>query len=438
MEETIIFSFEMTVVQLFGAYLRYLPFSRELDEKKVSDLLNKILIWSVVGFTLNMFLTEGGINYRAYKISLAIGWLPYFLLSLMVIRSVLAQHIFVLGIQCLWCFMLHAFSGMIIALIYGKMTEELLTLQLMIYLLLFLLLLRVEQKFFIRIMPNRKFFKDKSLKWCISILPLAIFIGTVIPIMDVTFLPTWKEKFSRIVFPIFFLWVYRSMIVSSHQVSEMQSQEQRMLFLNSQIDSLRENNELMQKSQQEVSELRKNLAEHYRIIDELLNVGKISEAMAYIRRQAQFLDKTTVKSFCLAPLVNAALSIYLKRAEEVGITVNHKIDLPEEFETDENDLAVLLSNLLENAITASKKQDSSEREISIVIRKIGGQCLLEVSNRYDFPIKIGENGLPYTTKTGHGLGMSSLEAFVKKYNAYVDFSHENNLVQLSMYWNDKL
>ena len=438
MEETIVFSFEMTVVQVFGAYLRYLPFSRELDERKVSDLLNKILIWSVVGFTLNMFLTEGGINYRAYKISLAFGWLPYFLLSLVVIRSVLAQHVFVLGIQGLWGFMLHAFAGMIIALIYGKMTQELLTLQLLIYLLLFLLLLRVEQKFFIRIMPNRKYFEDKSLKWCISILPLAILIGTIIPVMDVTFLPTWKEKFSRIVFPIFFLWMYRSMIVSSHQVSEMQSQEQRMLFLNSQIDSLRENNELMQKSQQEVSALRKNLSKHYRIIDELLNGGKISEAMAYIRRQAQFLDKTTVKLFCFAPLVNAALSIYSKRAEEIGVTINHKIDLPEEFETDENDLAVLLSNLLENAITASKKQDSSAREISIVIRKIGGQCLLEISNRYDFPIPIGENGLPYTTKPGHGLGMSSLEAFAKKYNAYVDFSHENNLVQLSMYWNDKL
>ena len=109
--------------------------------------------------------------------------------------------------------------------------------------------------------------------------------------------------------------------------------------------------------------------------------------------------------------------------------------MPAKITTNESDLAVLVSNLLENAITASKK-NSSAREISLIMRNIGGQNALEISNRYDFPIKIGENGLPYTTKIGHGLGMSSLEIFAKKYNAFVDFSHENKIVRLNLYWND--
>ena len=82
----------------------------------------------------------------------------------------------------------------------------------------------------------------------------------------------------------------------------------------------------------------------------------------------------------------------MKRAREVGISVRHKIDLPATF------------------------------------------SILEIENRYDFPIKIGANGLPYTSEIGHGLGMSSLESFAKKYDAFVDFEHTGGRVRLSMYW----
>ena len=83
-----------------------------------------------------------------------------------------------------------------------------------------------------------------------------------------------------------------------------------------------------------------------------------------------------------------------------------------------------------------KKQKPSERDLSVIIRYGGGQYVLEVANRYDYPIKLGDNGLPYTSKIGHGLGMSSLETFAKKYDAYVDFSCEDNRVRLSLYWRD--
>lgn len=426
----------MTLTQIGDAYLRYLPFSREMSEQSISDLANRYLVWSVVGFAINVFLADGGVNYRAYKLSaLVFGWLPYFLLSMSVIRSRAAQHIFVLGMQSMWSFMLHAFGGMGVALIYGRMSEEHLLLQLAFYLLFFAALFKVERKFFTQILPASQLLEDTSLKWCMSILPLAIFLGTTIQIAEVTFVTTWQERISRMSLPVFFLLMYRAISISTHQVAEVQRQEQRTSFLNRQMESLREQNELMQKSQQEVGALRRDLDKNYCVIEGLLEVGQVPEAMAYIRRQAHLLDTTKVKAFCLAPLVNAALAIYLKRAEEFGIEVTHKIDLPAQLSTDESDLAVLLSNLLENAINASKQQEPSEREISVVIRYDSGQYVLEISNRYDFPIELGKNGLPYTTKVGHGLGMSSLESFAKKYDAYVDFSHENNRVRLSMYWN---
>ena len=233
-----------------------------------------------------------------------------------------------------------------------------------------------------------------------------------------------------------FLLMYRAMSISTLQVAEMQRQEQRTRLLVRQMESVRENDALIQRRAREVKTLRCGLRQNYRVIGNLLAAGRVSEAMAYIRRQAELLDATAIKVFCLAPLVNAALSIYLKRAEEFGITVRYKIDLPAHFHTDESDLAVLLSNLLENAITAGKRQPQSARDLQVTIRHRGGQYVLEVANRCDFPIELGENGLPYTSKIGHGLGMSSLETFAKKYDAYVDFAHEDKRVRLSLYWND--
>lgn len=437
MVEILFFGVAMTLTQLSDAYLRYLPFSREISEPDVAELANRYLIWSVLGFAINVFLADDGVSYRAYKLSMLVfGWLPYFLLSMTVIRSRVAQHVFVLGMQSLWCFMLHAFGGICVALIYGKMSEEHLILQLIFYLLLFVAFLKVEQKFFTRLLPASQLLEDKSLKWSMSILPLAIFLGMTIQIAEVTFVTTWQERFSRLSFPIFFLLMYRALSMSTNQIVEVQRQEQRASFLNRQMESLREHNELMQKSQQEVATLRQDLDKSYCVIDGLLEAGQITKAMKYISLQSKLLDTTTVKAFCLAPLVNAALGIYFKRAEEIGIKVWHKIDLPAQSSNVESDLAVLLSNLLENAINASKQQAPTARELSLIIRQNGGQYVLEISNRYDFPIELGDNGLPYTSKIGHGLGMSSLEAFAKKYNAYVDFSHENNRVRLSIYWGD--
>ena len=145
-----------------------------------------------------------------------------------------------------------------------------------------------------------------------------------------------------------------------------------------------------------------------------------------------------METFCDAPLVNAAISIHFRRAEEIGIKIRHKIDLPAQFATDESDLAVLLSNLLENAINASKRQPFDARELSLIIRHDGSQYVLEISNRYDFPIKIGDNGLPYTAAIGHGFGMASLELFAKKYDAFINFEHEKNFARLSLYWRDDI
>lgn len=425
----------LTAVQLSGAYLRYLPFSKNLSEEKISQLVQVFLLWSVIGLAINFYILLDGVTYRAFKTLLFIGWIPYFLISLVIIRKKFSQHIFVMGMQGLWGFMLHSFSGSSVALIHGNMAEEFLPLQISFYLGLFVALIKLERTFFINILPSEKLFENAFLEWVISLMPVMIFIGTTISIIDVTFLQTWQERLSRISLPICFFLIYRSLSLATKQIEEKNLWEQKNRLLRDQMESMSEHNALMEKSQLEVAALRKDLKKNYLEIEKFLLAGKKSEAMEFIRQQTKILEATQVKTFCFSPLINAALSIYFSRAEKFGIQIKHKIDLPKQLTTDENDLAVLVSNLLENAITASKK-NSSEQKISLIMRNVGGQNILEIENYFDSTIKIGDNGLPYTSEIGHGLGMTSLELFAKKYDAFIDFSHENKIVRLSLYWND--
>lgn len=420
-------------VQLSGVYLRYLPFSRELSSPEKISLAKRFLLWSAADLAISAFVLTDGLTYRAFKITILTGWLPYFVITMTVIRHKVPQHLFVLGMQALWCFMMHSAAGSVVTVLHGRMSEEFMPLQLTIYLLIFVALLPLELHFFKNLLPSPKLFENPSLRWCISLFPVAIFVGTTIPIIDVTFLPTWREKLSRAIVPIFFFVMYSSLSSSTRRLEELQANEQKNFVLRRQMIALSEQNALMQDGRREAEAMKRQLAENYSAIEKFLVAGKSQEARNFISRQTELLDSTAVKFFCRSPLINAALSLYSRRARQLNIKFSCKVDLPAKFSIDESDLAVLLSNLLENAITASKK-NPADREISLVMRNIGDQYVLEITNRFDLPIKVGSNGLPYTKELGHGLGMSSLEIFARKYDAFVDFSHEGGLVRVNVYW----
>ena len=128
MSETIYLSVVMMCIQLGSVYLLYLPFSRDVTAEQFAGLRRKYLPLSVAVFAMNLYCFAGGASFFAFKVTLLLGWLPYFFLSMTVIRDKAAQHVFVLGMEGLWCFMLHAGAGAVVTVLFGAMTEKFLSL----------------------------------------------------------------------------------------------------------------------------------------------------------------------------------------------------------------------------------------------------------------------------------------------------------------------
>ena len=430
----------ITLMNLIGAYLRYLPFSQKLSKNQIHLLWKRLFGWSIFStIILLVIFMEFEIEVFIYKIILFFIWIPYVLISFTVIKNKYYQHLFVMGMQGIWVLFLHTLSGSTIMVLQENNfinNDNLAELELIFYFIFFVILLPAEKKLFINMLPSEEFFKIKRLSKYISILPLIMFIGYSSLMMNDFLFQTWSERISRLILLFVFFIIYRAIMATSKYAYENFVNNRNYQRLEQQLISLRDYNLLMQENQEKIAIMRHDLRHHYRLIYSLLENNEIPKAMEHIKNQENLIDETKINKYCNAPLINSALTIYFRQAQNLGMKIDQKINLPRTFMTDENDLAILLSNLLENAIKAAKSQVSDENLLKVKIQHSSDQFVLEISNFCRDLIKFGEDGLPLTSVEGHGIGMLSLKAFVKKYNAYVDFSQSDNKVNLLMYWKD--
>ena len=289
-----IFALEATLIQLAGAYLRYLPFRQLLPAESRKALWKALFLWSLLGLLTNLYLPQAlGLGMSAFKLVFLPGWAPYVLISLRYIHRPAEEHLFVFGMQALWAFMLHSFAAMIIALLWQGVTSEVLPIYLLCYLLLFALFFPWARKLFLTLL-KKPVLTNARIRWHIAVLPFAIWIGTLLPIVRVTFLPNWGGRLTRFAIPLFFFFAYSAI---SHTVQEA-SRRRQLALANLRRAKQRENLErqtrLLEESSRHISVLRHDLRHSYRLIYTLLEKGddeSLREVQEHIHTQKKKLEK---------------------------------------------------------------------------------------------------------------------------------------------------
>ena len=88
MMDSLLMSVLLVLTQLAGAYLRFLPFGRGMADDERRLLWRRLLLWSAACLALQTAaFSFHGPDASAYKAAHAVAWLPYFLISLTVLRS---------------------------------------------------------------------------------------------------------------------------------------------------------------------------------------------------------------------------------------------------------------------------------------------------------------------------------------------------------------
>ena len=427
----------VTVIQLLGAWLRYLPFQKEITQQTGRRLWSFFALWALVSSAgYGVLFSMQGINTFTYKLAMFAGPFPYLIISFAVIKNETMRHIFVVGMQILWVLLLHTVSGTVVTEFntFFSATQEHVLAHTMLYLFCFVATLPVSTSLFRNLLPPTYLFAEKPAGYYMALLPLGMGVSHMLLLTDDRMVYSWNDHISRL---ILFFWVfiiYRFILLLARRKEEAHLQEKNLLMTNQRVRSLQDYTRMMWERQEDVMRIRHDLRHYNRVLLSLLENGETKKAEEMIVAQEGELLSTTLPAYCHNPVINAVLAIYLGRAEEQGIPVTHSVLLPPELTVEENDLAMLLANVLENAINASMKQPEDRRAISLSLQYHAPQYVLSVENRFDGVVVTGEDGLPVTAVQGHGFGMASLSAFQKKYRGEVAFSQQDGRVRLLVYW----
>lgn len=182
--------------------------------------------------------------------------------------------------------------------------------------------------------------------------------------------------------------------------------------------------ELIQNNFQEIKQLRHDMKNYTIALSELIKNNENEKALKYISSVSGILEPA--KIYCNTGIlsIDSIVNYKFTRAEEIGISVDSKITIPNNLNLNSNDLVAILGNLLDNAIEASSKAEN--KYIKFRTSYDRGTVLIVLTNSYNGELNF--EGKSYKTtkednKAIHGIGLKSIKSAVEKYNGAMKVTH---------------
>ncbi len=173
---------------------------------------------------------------------------------------------------------------------------------------------------------------------------------------------------------------------------------------------------LMDQVAQQLSIASHDRRHYHGMLLHLLEQGDAKEAIASLRQQIAAGPSRGI-TYCQNKAVQAVTAYYIELATSRGIRCDIDLDIPSSMPFDSVAFALVVANLLENAVEAvSALPDRQQRCIQFsCIRR--GRLMLQISNPCLQETTLGPDGLPQANESGHGIGTKSVVAFAEQYQA---------------------
>lgn len=169
--------------------------------------------------------------------------------------------------------------------------------------------------------------------------------------------------------------------------------------------------------------LRHDMRHHLDAVGALIETGQTAQATAYLRGvEAQIEGVDT--PLCAHLMVDALTRRYLALARSREIEADAVIALPREAGIRDEDLAVLLGNLWDNALEAIARQTEGRRFVQLRIRTRGEGVLIDMRNSYGGAVYPQGEGFLSVKRHGaqEGVGIRSIQAIAKRYGGMAQFT----------------
>lgn len=192
----------------------------------------------------------------------------------------------------------------------------------------------------------------------------------------------------------------------------------------------------LRESQAMTVQYRHDLRHHLQYLLSCIENGQSVRAKGYISGICTEIESQQVRRYCENEAVNLILSAFAKRAEKAGVDMTVAGALPSLIPVGDNDLCVILSNALENALHACLPlaEQGTACVIGVEFRFMeqNGRLLLQITNPCRDTVKF-EKGIPVSDQPGHGIGVQSIRAVVDRYGGGCTFLLEDGRFILRLF-----
>lgn len=148
------------------------------------------------------------------------------------------------------------------------------------------------------------------------------------------------------------------------------------------------------------------------VLSTLLQYGTNQEALAYLERLKIKANEYEPVVHTNHPVVDAVLNLKYKQANEQNIAMRFVVNDLSKIILSDADLVVVLGNLLDNALEASRML-AQHREIDVKLLVTDQQMLLSVRNTYSEELK---SEADESCASMHGFGLKTVEAILDRYH----------------------
>ncbi|HWP51996.1 MAG TPA: GHKL domain-containing protein [Clostridia bacterium] len=227
------------------------------------------------------------------------------------------------------------------------------------------------------------------------------------------------------------LTAYASVLHCLYNLRKEYRLEQDKTFLQLSGETMKQRLSIMDESVRQMSVVQHDQRHLNATLLELIQNGQTDKAAALIAQQTEALPQKPAR-YCDNIAMSAAVSYYAAMAAQRGIRCDLQLDIPEDLTCSELGLAMVVSNLMENAIHACEKLNPDRERYLRVTAVYTGQLILAVENPYSGEVTLDENGYPVAMEEGHGRGSESIRAFVKETDGEIYYAAQNGVFKVRL------
>ena len=241
----------------------------------------------------------------------------------------------------------------------------------------------------------------------ITLVALSVFPVKIASFYEPGFVPLLFLSISIFaVYPVIF-----SNIKNMTEVAMKRETEQQNKLLLLQIE-----NENLQMAADRIA--RHDRRHHNLVLLEFANKNDIETVKDYLKTLVDDdSDSLGEINYCKNPTINTVLSVYEKKAKNAGIKVKISARAGNDIPVSPKDMVIVIANLFENAINATKKLKSKEKIIDVDIREKETRLLVKIENPCKTNLKFDE--------VDYGIGISSVITTTEKYEGMYDFTAQD-------------